>query len=265
MPVDFLCLHDKATIEAFLRRQTELHLYEIGDLDDFFWPHTLWFARPEGSSINALCLLYVGQSQPTLLALGDAGPLTELVKSISGLLPSWFYAHVSPGVEAGFKGKFSLEPHGDHWKMSLLKPTAILGVGSPRAERLGPEHLEEVLVLYRDSYPGNWFDPRMLETREYFGVRDGKRLVSIAGIHVFSPVHRVAAVGNIATAPSHRKRGLAAIATRALCLSLLDKVDHIGLNVGAANKDAIKCYRRLGFETVAPYREFSVHKLPEDA
>lgn len=30
-------LHDKARIEAFLRKNVYLHIYSIGDLDDFFW------------------------------------------------------------------------------------------------------------------------------------------------------------------------------------------------------------------------------------
>lgn len=259
---DFHCLHDKAVIEAFLRQNTDLHLYEIGDLDEFFWPQTLWFARRQENQISALCLLYVGQTQPTLLAFGDPFPLTDLIRSISSLLPQWFYAHVSPGVEAAFLGKFQLEPHGNHLKMSLKKPAFIKSLENSGSARLGPENLAEVLQLYRDSYPGNWFDPRMLETREYFGVRKGPRLVSIAGIHVYSPVHRVAALGNITTAPAFRQKGLATLATRDLCRSLLEKVDHIGLNVAADNHAAISCYKKLGFDVVAPYAEFSVHKLP---
>lgn len=30
-------LHDRAQIEKFLRQNPHLHLYEIGDLDDYFW------------------------------------------------------------------------------------------------------------------------------------------------------------------------------------------------------------------------------------
>ena len=35
-----ICLHDQTTIEAVLRRNALLHLYELGDLDDLFWPYT---------------------------------------------------------------------------------------------------------------------------------------------------------------------------------------------------------------------------------
>ncbi|RCK78152.1 MAG: Acetyltransferase [Candidatus Ozemobacter sibiricus] len=280
---EFVCLHDKGIIEEVLRRDTDLHVYEIGDLDNFFWPHTLWFARPEPAPIasgsglpassptsavlgadrlSALALLYVGQSPPTFLALGRPEPLRELVRAIAGLLPPWFYAHLSPGVEQALEEKFLLEPHGTHFKMSLKDHETVRASPHEGSVRLGPEHLTEVLQLYAESYPGNWFEPRLLETREYVGLRDGGRLVCIAGTHVFSPAYRVAALGNITTLPSHRHRGLATRATRDLCRSLLEKVDHIGLNVAADNRHAIACYRRLGFEIVATYGEFSVHARP---
>ncbi len=36
-------LKDKAEIEAFLRKNAELHVYSLGDLDDFFRPRTTWY------------------------------------------------------------------------------------------------------------------------------------------------------------------------------------------------------------------------------
>ncbi|NLI77214.1 MAG: GNAT family N-acetyltransferase [Candidatus Riflebacteria bacterium] len=262
---EFECLHDKAVIEEFLRRDTDLHLYELGDLDDFFWPQTQWYGRRGNDGrLAALALLYVysGNTQPTLLAFGKGPATTDLVRSLVGVLPPWFYGHLSPGVAEALKGKYQIDTHGSHQKMSLKKPAVARAWPDSGAVRLGPENLAEVLQLYAESYPGNWFDPRMLETREYFGIRERSRLVSIAGVHVFSPALRVAALGNITTLPTHRKKGLATRATRDLCRSLLEKVDHIGLNVAADNRTAISCYRKLGFEVVAPYQELAAHLIP---
>jgi len=36
-------LYSKAQIEAFARRNPFHHLYELGDLDDYHWPHTTWY------------------------------------------------------------------------------------------------------------------------------------------------------------------------------------------------------------------------------
>lgn len=96
---DFVCLHDKAVIWDFLQKDTDLHLYELGDLDDLFWPHTIWFGRPEQDRLTAVALLYLGLSHPTFLALGPTPPLLDLVRNIADYLPHWFYAHLSPGVE----------------------------------------------------------------------------------------------------------------------------------------------------------------------
>jgi hypothetical protein len=67
-----ICLHDKAGIERVLRRNVYLHLYSIGDLDDFFWPYTTWYATAGDAGTTSIVLLYVGQALPTLLALDES-------------------------------------------------------------------------------------------------------------------------------------------------------------------------------------------------
>jgi predicted GNAT family acetyltransferase len=46
--------------------------------------------------------------------------------------------------------------------------------------------------------------------------------------------------------------------TAQLCKSLLNKIDHIGLNVKSDNKSAIRCYEKLGFEAIGSFGEFEV-------
>jgi predicted GNAT family acetyltransferase len=118
---------------------------------------------------------------------------------------------------------------------------------------------EDLLALYAASYPGNWFVPRMLETGLYYGIRRGRALVSVAGVHVYSPHYKVAALGNIATRPDARGRGLATAVTARLCHELLlQGIEHVGLNVKADNPSAIACYEKLGFQRVADYGEYRV-------
>jgi predicted GNAT family acetyltransferase len=96
----------------------------------------------------------------------------------------------------------------------------------------------------------------MLETREYFGIRDDDRLVSVAGIHVYSRRYRVAALGNIVTRHECRGKGYGTQVTTALCKSLWEKEIRIGLNVRADNTPAITCYSNIGFRITAPYEEY---------
>lgn len=254
-----ICLHDKGSIERLLRQNVYLHLYSVGDLDDFFWPYTVWYAAADDTEVHSPVLLYIGQPLPTLLALSEQPErMCGLLESLLHLLPRRFYAHVSPGAESAFHKTHTLESHGEHLKMALLHESAATALDCRDACRLGMADLEEVVQFYARSYPTNWFDPRMLETGQYFGIREAGRLVSVAGIHVYSREYRVAALGNVATAPSHRNKGLGRRVTARACQSLLADVRHVGLNVKADNNSAISCYKRLGFEPVGSYTEHMV-------
>ena len=118
------------------------------------------------------------------------------------------------------------------------------------------QHLPELIDLYTASYPGNWFDPRMLQTGQYMGIHIDKQLVAVAGVHVYSAHYRVAALGNITTHPDHRGQGVGTAVTAALCKRLLKTVDTIGLNVKSDNAAAIALYQKLGFQIVTTYHEY---------
>jgi predicted GNAT family acetyltransferase len=144
--------------------------------------------------------------------------------------------------------------------MALLNETPISRLDCSGVARLDMKEFPAIQALYKESYPENWFDPRMLETGQYFGILEENRLVSIAGIHVYSPQYKVAALGNIATLPTHRNKGYGSQVTAKLCQSLKSEGIRIGLNVKADNNAAISCYKRLGFETVASYGEFMIQR-----
>ncbi len=260
MPV--ICLHDKKTIELFLRNNTGLHIYSLGDLDDFFWPYTTWYALTVDDAPKAIALLYTGLPLPTLLALsGQSAIMSDLLESIIHILPCKFYAHLSPGLENAFLGSYELKSHGEHFKMALKDRSAVKNVDCSPVIRLSNSDLNDVIRLYQESYPGNWFDRRMLETNQYFGIREDGKLISIAGVHVYSHTYRVAALGNIATHPSWRNKGYGRLVTARLCQSLSQSVDCIGLNVKADNRSAISCYKKLGFEIIASFSEFMVQAI----
>ncbi len=128
----------------------------------------------------------------------------------------------------------------------------------PDVIQLTEKDIADILELYKISYPGNWFDERMLKTQKYFGIRQQNRLKSVAGIHVYSQKYNVAALGNICTHPDFRGKGWGKAVTAKLCKSLLLEIEYIGLNVKTDNKTAISLYEKLGFEIVSSYFEFMV-------
>ena len=257
----FVCLHDKQEIEQFLRRNILLHIYSIGDLDDFFWPYTIWYGLKTNDNLSAVALLYSGQVLPILLALSENyDAIAELLRSISHFLPPRFYAHLSPRLEGVLSDTHHFVPHGEHYKMALHDKGKIANFDCSGVVPLSAVELEKILEFYQDSYPDNWLDPRMLATQQYFGIRIGGQLVSAGGIHVYSSQYSVAALGNIATHPAHRGQGYGKAVTARICQSVSKTVNHIGLNVKADNQNAITCYERLGFKIIATYGEFMVHR-----
>jgi ribosomal protein S18 acetylase RimI-like enzyme len=251
------CIHDRAVLAAFLEQAPALHAYALGDLDDFFWPHTTWYGWVEERALRAVALVYTAVELPVLLALGapPLTPLSALLMAARRLLPPRFYTHLTPGLEPCLGEHFELTPHGRHVKMAL--PGAPRASDDASIERLGPEQLPEVATFYAASYPGNWFDARMLATGCYFGRRVAGVLACVAGVHVYSPAYRVAALGNIATHPARRGHGDAQATTAAVCRHLRrEGIATITLNVHAENAAALACYRRLGFVDVAAYEEY---------
>ncbi len=257
----YKCLHDKEVIERFLRKDVPLHLYSIGDLDDFFWPYTTWYGYEIDGTVAVIALMYADLPLPTLLALSNEPQVMgDLLSSIHHLLPHRFYAHLSLGLAPALNDVYHLESHGIHYKMALTDTTLALQQDGSGVIRLSMSDRQAIQVLYTESYPGNWFDPRMLETGQYFGMIEDNRIVSIAGVHVYSPRYSVAALGNITTHPEYRNRGYGRRVTARLCQSLNNEGIVIGLNVKADNAAAIACYQRIGFTVAATYEGFTVQR-----
>ena len=262
--MDIISLHDKDEIERYLRQNALIHLYELGDLDDFFWQHTTWYALKEAQQIQALFLLYLSihPPVPVLLAISEDLPaLHTLVHVGAHLLPSRFYAHLSGDLSALLAAHYRLDSHGLHYKMALVDTSRLETVNSSEVISLMVDNLDELQALYRVSYPVNAFDPRMLETGQYYGIRRDNMLASVAGVHVYSPRYRVGVVGNVTTHPAYRGKGLGTAVCARLCKELSRTVEHIGLNVKADNAPAIASYKRLGFEVVGEYEEALLSSL----
>ncbi len=269
-PVALQPLTDKAQIERFLRQDPEFYIYGLGDLDEFFWPYTTWYGWGDGGELTDIVLIYAAQALPTVVAISrQAAALRGRLRTVAPLLPERFYAHLSPGVEEALAGTHRLDPRGLHHKMAL-RNTARIADAEDRAQagpasagpvRLSRWDLGDLGRLYKESYLGNWFDPRMLETGQYFGLRVDDQLVSAAGVHAYSEHYRVAAIGNVVTHPAHRNQGYAGRVTARLCRSLLEGAEHVGLHVKADNEAALACYRKLGFEIIASFGEFMVERI----
>lgn len=253
-------LDDRERLASAFRRSASSHVYELGDLDDFDWPHTVWFGWETDGRLEEIALLYTQPRIPVLIAIAEppATAMEELLTAITWSLPSVLYAHASPGLLETLAERYSIDDPAPHLKLALTR-TDLLAQHAITTEILTRDDLAEISAFYDRAYPGTWFVPRMLATGRYVGVRRDGGLACVAGVHVYSPAWRVAALGNVATLPGFRGQGLARGACASLCQLLLDDgIETIGLNVRADNASAIASYTRLGFEPVAEYVEASL-------
>jgi RimJ/RimL family protein N-acetyltransferase len=251
---------DREILAAVLRQNRDAHVYEIGDLDDAEWPHTRWLGWAADDGLEQVALLYLRPQTPVMIAIAEppAGAMESLLRAALEELPSPLYVHATARLLDVLEARFGVVEAHTHLKLALRLPGEIDRHAVP-VDVLGTEDLEDLDELYREAYPGTWFEPHQLDTGRYVGIREDGRLVCVAGLHVYSPAYGVAALGNVATLPAARGRGLAQGACAALCRLLLDDgIATIALNVRADNIAARRAYERIGFETVAEYVEASL-------
>lgn len=281
---------DKATLEAFLLQQPAVNIYAIGDLDPSCWGDCVWDVLRETDAdgnvaLRSVALTYRGLAVPVLQVLANPQDPTAmdaarrvlelLAASAPERLPmGTFEAHLNAGLEAVLRDAgFRVDPH-PHLRMVLgVTELAQLQADSPpqglvctvKPQRLTPADANACKDLSA-TLERSWFEPQCLDSGIYYGVYgegdDAGTLLAMGGTHVASIEYRVAALGNIATRTSHRRKGYGRMVVHALCLALSEQgIETIGLNVTAGNTAAIAMYQALHFRTVMEFVECDVAAL----
>jgi len=247
---------DKVELLRHFRKDPVLFSYHIGDLDDFQFEHCQWAAAYEGSSrIRDVILVYTGLATPSVQAFGVSGLTDDLVVEMLDLLPNKFYCHFQRHTGDMLVGQYNEQPLGTHLKMKLESFKPVNTCCHASIICLNSAHERQLCALYDTAYPGNYFDARMLATGKYLGILEDGELRAVSGVHVCSDEYGIAVLGNIATHPSHRGKGLATALTSKLVAGLVEEGKLICLNVKNDNLPAIHCYEKLGFKRVHEYQE----------
>lgn len=251
--------HNKEELAAFFRRSPGIYLYLIGDLDDKFWNNCTWYSLSDDTgAIKAVALLFRLFDPPTFIAMSDDNDkdVIDLVNAISPQIPSRLYGHLSVGLLSQLTHIRVAKDHGEYQRMILEKTPVLYQDSNIRS--LTTDDVSMIEEFYKVAYPVNWFDISMLIKGRYMGYFDSGRLVAVSGTHIFSPEYGVSALGNIATHPDYRGRGIGEKLTSNLCYELAEHTDIIGLNVKAANSAAIRTYEKVGFKMLSAFDECEV-------
>jgi ribosomal protein S18 acetylase RimI-like enzyme len=152
------------------------------------------------------------------------------------------------------------------WEVVMRFPTLQMVASGPRPEpggeavvALGPADVTEMVELVGRTVPGPFSD-RTIELGTYLGIRDGRRLIAMAGERMRLEVF--VEISAVCTDADRRGRGLA----RALVSELVTRIETAGatpvLHVLADNASAIGLYESLGFAVRRAMDVAVVHRRP---
>lgn len=248
---------DKERLLTHFRRDPVLFCYHIGDLDDFYFDDCQWMVDyADRARIEECILVYHALETPSVLAFGLTPRFAPFLREATLLFPDRFYCHFVEGSRAILLEEYDQEPFGTHLRMVLgrFAPCPLdLSLGEP--VDLDRSDLADIEALYAEAYPGSYFVPRMLDTKAYLGFRSKGRLAAIVGVHVNNDRHKIVVLGNFATHPAYRGKGIATGLASMLIERLLARGKTICLNVKKGNGPAIRSYTKLGFELAFEYEE----------
>jgi ribosomal protein S18 acetylase RimI-like enzyme len=125
-----------------------------------------------------------------------------------------------------------------------LIATALHSEPAPEAVRLGLADVPEIFGLIALTRPGP-FLPRTVELGTYLGIREGGRLIALAGERLRPPGWTE--ISAVCTHPDHRGRGLATRLVRAVAAGIRERGDIPFLHAAADNTNAIRLYESIGF------------------
>ncbi|MFF7216306.1 GNAT family N-acetyltransferase [Streptomyces sp. NPDC008238] len=122
--------------------------------------------------------------------------------------------------------------------------TALRAEHAPEAVRLGPGDVDDVMDLVSRTRPGP-FLPNTLELGTYLGIREGGRLIAMAGERIQPPGWTE--ISAVCTDPAHRGRGLATRLVSAVAAGIKERGDTPVLHAAASNTNALRLYGSIGF------------------
>ena len=254
----FETITDPERLREYLGSQPIRAAYQLGDLDPDHFPLSRWFAMVgDGGDIQSLLLFYSGLSVPAVLTLGDADGVAHLFRETVRVLPRSFYLQMQEDHRSSFENVYGTQEWVRMIRMGVRRSEFIAAEKSDEVIPIGHGDTADLIKLYQND-PDHFFEPSLLDTGCYFGIREDEQLVSIAGVHVVNESCDIAALGNVLTHPGYRQKGYSLRCTSRVVETLLERVSVVALNTAEENHAARRTFKRLGFQPDHVYLEGKV-------
>ncbi|WP_280837249.1 GNAT family N-acetyltransferase [Micromonospora sp. A200] len=209
--------------------------------------HALWRgAEPRGwRRDGAVVWLLPSGPGPAGGAIGAPGPAVEVFTDLvaAGVVGAGQWLHLPRTGPEALAGRLTVARH-DEWDFLWTTTAPPRQPEEDRVVRLGEADHPALNALIEASFPSTTSRPGDPRIVDWYGVRDGDRLVACGADRSRGDVGFLA---GLTVAPERRGRGLGAALTAGMTRALAARHDHVALGVYTDNVGAIRLYRRLGF------------------
>ncbi|MGW9197471.1 GNAT family N-acetyltransferase [Micromonospora chersina] len=199
-------------------------------------------------------LLPPGQG-PAGGAVGAAGPALDVFAGLvaDGTLNAGQWLHLPRIAPEEVADRFAVARL-DEWDFLWTTTAPPRQPAEERVVRLGEADHPALAALVEEAFPSTTSRPGDPRIVDWYGIRDGDRLVACGADRSRGDVGFLA---GLTVAPDRRGQGLGAALTAGMTRALFARHDHVALGVYTANVGAIRLYRRLGYAGTEP--RTSVH------
>ncbi|MFR9776240.1 GNAT family N-acetyltransferase [Micromonospora sp. MS34] len=214
--------------------------------------HTLWRDRAARGwrRDGAVGWLLPPEQGPAGGALGPAGPALEVFAGLvaDGTLHAGQWLHL-PRASAGEVAARFTVARLDEWDFRWTTTAPPEQAGQERVVRLAEADHPALDALIEQSFPTTTSRPGDPRIVDWYGIRDGDRLVACGADRSRGDIGFLA---GLTVAPDRRGRGLGAALTAGMTRALLGRYDHVALGVYTDNVGATRLYHRLGYTGCEP-------------
>ncbi|MGC1212633.1 MAG: GNAT family N-acetyltransferase [Micromonospora sp.] len=209
--------------------------------------HSLWRGHePRGwRRDGAVVWLLPPEHGPAGGALGAPGPAIDVFAGLAadGVLRAGQWLHLPRTVPGELTGRLAVTRL-DEWDFLWTTAPPPRQPEEERVVRLTEADHPALAALIEESFPTTTSRPGDPRIVDWYGIRDGDRLVACGADRSRGDIGFLA---GLTVATDRRGRGLGAALTAGMTRALAARYDHVALGVYTHNVGAIRLYRRLGF------------------